>query len=177
MKRHLHMFEGVAARFGRVTMDRRVLWLPNTMYAKRVIASRDLPIPLFRATTSDPATYDSPPVPIGGVCALYSNGENELVISGILDLNEMDQAARETLLSGGEVPAGVGLDQVVNEAARGLPHPDVLYVTDWRVTSVVTGSLYRSAWDPPTCIKLQTGYYADWSKFPDLFPSDQGDPK
>ena len=173
MKRHLHMFDGVVARFGQVTVDRRVLMLPPSMQATRLINSRELPLPLLRQPTGDGDHF----TPVGGVCALYENGRNELAVSGVLDLNEMDQAARELLLSGGQVPAAVDLDQVILEPAKGLPHPDVTYLQDWRVRAVATGSLYRPAWDPPTYIKLQTGYYADWSKFPDLFPSDQGDPK
>lgn len=176
MKRHLHMFEGVAARFGKATTDGRSLVLPSVMRSERKIASRELPLPLYRVTSSNIELWPSSVVPVGAVTSLCEAGRNELEVSGVLDLNELDETARDLLLSGGQLPAGVNLDRVVAEVAKGFPSW-ITYMTDWRVTGLMTGSLYRSPWDPPAYIKLQTGYYADWSKFPALFHSDQGDPK
>lgn len=169
MKRHLYMFEGIVARFGVITTDGRSLVLPGQMRASRMIRSRELPVPLIRIAGASEEESVFPPVPVGHVCALHEAETGESMrASGILDLNEMDEQARETLLAGGQVPAAAYFDELVVEPAKGDPYPDVMYLTDWRVSGVATGSLYKPAWQPPTYIKLQTGHYADLSKIAGL---------
>lgn len=163
MERHLHMFEGVVARFNVPTVDRRVIVLPFRMRAERRINSRPLPVPLMRVSPGLGASG-----PMGWVCAAHEGQDSDynstLHVSGILDLNEFDMWSRAALLDGGQVQAGADLDDVTTEPAKGLPCPDVTHLTDWRLKAVAAGPLYQSAWNPVTYIKLQTGPYADLSK-------------
>lgn len=161
-RRRLHSWEATIARFGPTT-DSRFVVLPNYMRAQRKINSRPAPLPLLLHEPADDAPTRQR---IIGFAVEVHEGMNDTIqATGVLDLNELTQQQRDHLLEGGEWPTAVVFDEVEVEQAKGEPYLGFQYIVDWRVWHVMTGPDYQVAWSEPTTLKLQTGPYADWSRW------------
>lgn len=143
----LRPWSGVIARLMVPTTDGRVIGWPDRPGA----LWRDrMPVPLL-CLPDDPSSC-LPPRRIGHVQDFEARG-NDLWAYGSIYLDAItSESLAKTLRSGDLAEAGVDMDDVVIETTQ----DGKTMLIDWRISRLVIGQQYTSAWADPCGIRVES---------------------
>lgn len=148
--RELQPWEGVVARLRVPTIDGRVIgWpgSPGTLWRDR------MPIPLM-CLQDDPSSCLAPSR-VGHVQDFEARGD-ELWAYGSIYLDAITSGSlAKTLRSGDLAEAGVDMRDVLTETITSEDGP-LVRLTDWMISILTIGPVYRSAWADPCGIRVVT---------------------
>ena len=142
MKRYVELraWEGVIARLNAETVDGRVLSVPDAAYWRGRV------VPLLCLREEDSCLG---PVRVGHVQDMEISGA-ELRAYGSLYLDAIEQEGLAKIFHSGDLAhAGVDLIDVVTAQVD-----TTTVLTEWRVSSLIIGPRYVSAWADPCGIRL-----------------------